>query len=210
MTNCTAFSLGDRRLLALIDAALDDATARAGTHLSCRLGCTECCHGPFPITQLDAWRLRAGLERLAQIDPARADAIVERARAAVAEMRSTFPGDPETGVLGPDEEAEERFSTAFEQMPCPALDPQSGACELYDARPISCRTFGPPVQIGADPLPPCRLCFTAAAPDEIDRARVVIDPDDEEDALLRDLERSGIAGETIVAFALATLRISKR
>jgi Fe-S-cluster containining protein len=206
MTNRAVLSPGDRRLLAIIDAAMEDATARAGKHLACRTGCTECCIGPFPITQLDARRLREGLDRLAEVDAARAHAIVERARAAVAEMRATFPGDPETGVLDTDEAAEERFSTAFERMPCPALDPQSGACELYEARPISCRTYGPPVQIGDDALPPCRLCFTAATPDEIDRARVVIDPDGEEDRLLRDLERQGIAGDTIVAFALATWR----
>lgn len=194
---------GDRRLIALIDRTLLDAGQRAGAHLACRIGCTECCIGPFPITQLDALRLRAGLTELQRADPARAEGIVLRARAAVDLMRAQFPGDPATGIFGEDEEAEEAFCSAFADVRCPALDPATGRCELYTARPISCRTYGPPVKVGDEALPPCRLCFTQAAPAEIEGARVEIDPDDREGALLRDLEARGRSGETTVAHALA-------
>jgi hypothetical protein len=43
---------------------------------------------------------------------------------------------------------------------CPALDPGSGACVLYDWRPLSCRTFGPPVRVAREDLPPCE-CASA-------------------------------------------------
>lgn len=192
----------DARLIAVIDAALAESARRAGAHLACRVGCTECCLGPFPITVLDAERLRIGLASVAAHEPARAEAIRRRARAAVEQMRPDFPGDQQTGLLSEDEDAEAAFSARHEQLPCPALDPASGQCELYEWRPISCRTFGPPVLIGHEKLPPCRLCFTGASPAEIDAARVSIDPEGLEDRLLERYAERGVAGETLVAFAL--------
>jgi len=41
------------------DAAMAEATRLSGSWLVCKAGCAECCLGPFPITQLDARRLRA-------------------------------------------------------------------------------------------------------------------------------------------------------
>jgi Fe-S-cluster containining protein len=107
------------------------------------------------------------------------------------------------GILSPSEDAEEIFSTTFAHVACPVLDPADGRCELYDVRPISCRTYGPPVRIGDEDLPPCRLCFTRATTADIEAARVEIDLGDEEAALLRDLEAEGITGDTIVAFGLS-------
>lgn len=160
--------------------------------------------GPFPITWLDARRLAAGLAELAALDPRRADAIHARARDARRAMRRGFPGDPVTGRLSEDEAARERFFDRHGSRPCPVLDPRSGACELYEARPLSCRSYGPPVRIAGENLPQCRLCFVGAKPAEVERCRVEIDPGDEEDALLRRLHRAGEPGavETLVAHAL--------
>src|ERR1700730_15761858 len=126
---------GDRELIQIVDAALAEATRKSGGWLVCRLGCTQCCVGPFPISQLDARRLRAGLAELETRDPERGSRVRERARQSVALISSTFPGDPATGVLAEDEEAEERFATFADDEPCPALDPETGACDLYAARP---------------------------------------------------------------------------
>ena len=51
---------GDRDFIQILDAALAESARRSGEWLVCKLGCTECCIGPFPITQLDAVRLREG------------------------------------------------------------------------------------------------------------------------------------------------------
>src|SRR6185503_2437633 len=106
-------------------------------------GCTECCLGPFPITRLDARRLAEGLAELAGRDPEAAAAMRERARQARRALRRGFPGDGATGRLGEDEDARARFFARHGALPCPALDPKSGACGLYAARPLSCRTYGP-------------------------------------------------------------------
>lgn len=190
---------GDRALLEAIDRTMADAATRAGPALACRLGCTACCIGPFAITALDALRLQAGLRALRAVAPERAQAVVARAKAAVAQMRAEFPGDAATGILDEDEAAEERFARRFVALPCPALDPATGGCELYAHRPLTCRTFGPPLWIGTEPVPPCHQCFVDAPAAAVERCRVAPDPDDQEGRLLRQLP----AGETVVAWALA-------
>ena len=186
----------------IVDAAMAEANRNAGTWLACRIGCTECCMGPFPITQLDAIRLRAGLGALEESDPARASRVRQRARAAVEKITPEFPGDASTGVLSDDEEAEERFATLAEDDPCPALDPDTGDCDLYDARPLTCRTFGPAIRWGGDALGICELNFKGAADEEIAACEVNIEDGGLEAELLAGLP----PGETIVAFALAAER----
>jgi Fe-S-cluster containining protein len=178
---------------------------QAGAHLACGIGCTECCIGPFPITQIDARRLREGLEDLRGREPERAAALDRRAARAARAMRRGFPGDPATGRLGEDEAARERFFARHEATPCPVLDPTTGACELYAHRPVTCRTYGPPLRFADEKLPPCRLCFVGASPRTIERSRVTVDPDELEDRLLRRLHREGHTAvpETVIAFALA-------
>ncbi|MCU0294052.1 MAG: YkgJ family cysteine cluster protein, partial [Thermoanaerobaculaceae bacterium] len=146
----------DRALLEAVDGALARATLRAGPHLVCRPGCTDCCIGPFAVNRLDALRLRRGLERLVAADPERAAAVAVRARAARQELRDGFPGDPSTGRLGDDDDAEAAFVERHAGLPCPALDPASGRCELYAHRPLVCRMFGPPATLGGEAFPPCR------------------------------------------------------
>jgi Fe-S-cluster containining protein len=165
--------------------------------LKCRPGCAECCMGAFPITQLDAARLRAGLAELERHDRARAQRVRRRASQALARLPD-FPGDPATGVLDEDEEAEERFAAFAEEEPCPALDPETQTCDLYQARPITCRIFGPAVRSGGDVLGVCELNYEGATDDQIAACQVEVDTDGLEDELLK-----GDRRQTIVAYALA-------
>jgi Fe-S-cluster containining protein len=195
---------GDRKLIQIVDAALADATRRSGEWLACRPGCTQCCIGVFAINQLDALRLQRGLAELESRDPARAVAVRQRARESVARLSAEFPGDAASGVLGEDEESMERFENFANDEPCPVLDPQTGLCELYDSRPMTCRVFGPPVR-SEDGLGVCELCFQGATDDEIAACEMVADPDDLESQLVKKVEKNGgRAGRTIVAFCLAS------
>ena len=138
-------------------------------------------------------------------DPGRAAHVRERARRSVARLSSNFPGDPATGILAESEEAEERFASFADDEPCPALDPETGSCDLYTARPITCRTFGPPVRCGSDAVGVCELCFVGASDEEIAACEVEADIEDLESTLLQELEQTtGARGQTIIAFALAS------
>ncbi len=173
------------------------AARLSGAWLVCKPGCAECCIGPFPITQLDARRLRGGLDQLQRRDPERAAQVLVRARQAVARL-ADFPGDPATGILDEDEEAEERFAALPDEEYCPALDPVSLTCDLYDARPITCRIFGPAVRSGGDVLGVCELNYHGATDEQIAACQVEVDPSGLEDELL-----DGRREQTMVAFALS-------
>jgi Fe-S-cluster containining protein len=200
----TRFSASkDRELVQIVDAALADVTRRSGEWLACRPGCTQCCIGAFAINQLDALRLRRGLDELERREPERAARVRERAREAVARLAPEFPGDSVSGMLDETEEGARLFEDFANDEPCPALDPATGNCELYEARPMTCRVFGPPIR-SEDGLGVCELCFQGASDEEIAACELKADPDDLEAALLALLEKStGKRGNTIIAFCLA-------
>ena len=171
----------DGALVQIVDAAVAEAVRRAGPWLLCRPGCALCCRGEFPITQLDAERLRGGLAALETGDPDRAARVRRRVREAVARKIPMQDDDP-----------------------CPALDPETQTCDLYTARPITCRTFGPPVRCESGELGVCELCFEGATEAEIAACEVDFDSQGLEPLLLCELaETTGVRGETTVALALS-------
>lgn len=171
----------DVDLVQIVDQALADSARRSGSWLVCRPGCTQCCHGPFEITQLDVQRLRKGLDELESHDPNRAAAVRARARRTV--QLAAFSDDD----------------------PCPVLDPQTGTCDLYASRPITCRCFGPPVLCDSGAIGVCELCFAGASSDEIAACLVDFDPEGLESSLIDEVERvTGARGMTTVAQCLAS------
>ena len=193
---------GDRELVQIVDAALADATRRSGPWLVCRPGCTQCCVGVFAINQLDAARLKNGLAKLEKRDSARAASVRGRSREVAARLSGDFPGDPRTGILAEDAASEARFEDFANDEICPVLDPSTGMCDLYESRPLTCRTFGPPVQ-SEDGLGVCDLCYHGVSDEEIAACEMEVDPDDLEGRLLEKVEaRTGVRGQTIIAFAL--------
>jgi Fe-S-cluster containining protein len=193
---------GDHALIQIVDASLADAARRSGEWLVCRPGCTQCCVGVFSINQLDALRLQKGLARLERKKPALARGIRERARAVVARVAPEYPGNAQSGILDEGPEAEERFVEFANDEPCPVLNPETGLCDLYDARPMTCRTFGPPVSAEGG-LGVCELCFQGATDEQIAACEMVVDPEDLESKLLEEVENTtNSRGRTIVACAL--------
>jgi Fe-S-cluster containining protein len=187
----------------LLQRDFDAAAATAGQWLLCRPGCAECCFGPFPITRLDVRRLKAGLARMEQGDPALALAVRQRARLAAAALSEGFPGDPASGGLTGDEPTLDNFFERHASLACPALDPDTRRCDLYAWRPVSCRIYGPPARFGDECSSPCRLCFVAASDESIEASRMTPDRDGLEQRILAGM---GVPGgedwETLIAFAL--------
>ena len=191
----------------IAEAATADAYRRGGSHLVCKPGCYQCCVGVFPIPQEDAARLREGLAALDLQDPEKATRIHQRVAATLTHLDPWFPGDLATGILHEDHEAAILFEEFANDEPCPVLDPVTGTCDLYEHRPILCRTFGPPMLMPGDDgetnLATCELCFIHATPEEI--AACALDPN------LPDLEAASneafniahhLHGETLIAYAL--------
>ncbi|MGA7216683.1 MAG: YkgJ family cysteine cluster protein [Candidatus Sulfotelmatobacter sp.] len=193
----------DRELIQIVDSAFADAARRSGSWLVCHAGCTQCCVGVFPINQLDAVRLRRGLAELEKSHPSRAARIRERARQAVDRLSPNFPGDPLSGILNERAEADELFANYANDEPCPVLDPETGKCELYASRPMTCRVFGPPIR-SENGLGVCELCYHGASAEEIAACEMKPDSYDLESTLLEQVEKSsGVRGDTIIAFCLS-------
>ncbi len=196
---------GDSELVQIMEASLARAAKRAGEWLVCRPGCTQCCYGAFAIDQLDVARLRAGMDALHAADPAAAATIRQRARAWIAEYGADFPGDAQTGLIGESDRERERFEDYASDAACPALDPATGLCGVYEWRPMTCRVFGPPVRMageeGAEGLGHCELCFIDATPEQVAACEMPV-PNELEAKVLADL---GAKGETVVAWALVDL-----
>jgi len=200
---CHAAVSGDQQLIQIVDAALADSVRRSGKWLACRPGCSQCCVGAFAINQLDAARVRAGLEELERQDPERAIRVRARVNAYVTRLADGYPGDPRTGVLDESEEASQRWDDFANDEPCPVLDPGTGTCDLYHSRPMTCRTFGPPLMSDGE-LGVCELCFDGVTDEEVAACEIHPDPDHLEAVVLKELEKSThTSGNTIVGFALA-------
>ena len=192
----------DAKLVQIVDAALAEASRKSGKWLACRIGCTQCCVGVFAINQLDALRLRHGLDALSQSDPLRARAIRKRARDSMLRLAREFPGDIKTGILSDDEASRERFEDFGNDEVCPVLS-ATGECELYASRPMTCRVFGPPVRTEQG-LGVCELCYKGASEEEIAACELVTGTDTLEAALNEEAKQlAGKAGETIIAFCVA-------
>lgn len=194
-------------LIQIVDAALASATARSGRHLVCKPGCYQCCIGVFPVAHEDAARLRVGLFALEQSDPEKSARIKKRVADSLTRLDPWFPGDITTGILSEDYEAAILFEEFANDEPCPVLDPATGTCDLYQHRPILCRTFGPPMRAPGDDgetnLATCELCYIHASTEEI--AACELDP------TITALETVSneafnathhLLGETLIAYAL--------
>ena len=105
----------------LLQVLHSDVAARTGEIAAsnpgwpCRKGCDTCCRRLAAIPTLTApeWHL---------LGPA-LDALPSATRAAVAgRMRALSDAPP--------------------PLVCPLLDPATGACLVYDVRPVACRTYG--------------------------------------------------------------------
>ena len=192
----------DKELLRIVDAELARVGRVAGKHLVCKKGCTACCHGAFGISQLDAARLRKAMAEMRGKNPRLANAIEENG--------VEFPGSLTTGLLGESDEEKAKFEEYANDAACPALNPATGLCDVYEARPMTCRVFGPPVRMdspdagGADEtraLGHCELCFTEATAEEVQKCEMKV-PYDLEAKVMRELEGAENLGETLVVFAL--------
>jgi Fe-S-cluster containining protein len=212
LSNAPSPPAGDQRLVQIVDAALAEAACKSGTWLVCRPGCTQCCIGPFPISELDAARLRQGLAELQARDPERATRVRERARDFLTRWSGRFPGDQVTGILSEGGAAEARFEEFANEEPCPALDAGTGLCDLYSSRPMTCRTFGPPVRSGPEgSLGVCELCYHGASDEQIAACEMIPDPENLEETLIAEAEAAGgVRGNTIVAFCLLPQNEAKR
>lgn len=131
------------KLVASVDEIFRRVREQCGEAVTCRPGCSDCCHAVFDLGLVEALYINQkfnerlqGLERQAVIE--RADE-AERRQAKLA--KKAFKRS-EQGA-----QAEEILEeVAKKRIRCPMLQ-DDDTCVLYDARPITCRLYGIPLAI---------------------------------------------------------------
>jgi Fe-S-cluster containining protein len=140
---------------------------------------------------------------LEKTDPEKATRIHTRVADSLTRLDPWFPGDVATGILNEDYEAAMLFEEFANDEPCPVLDLDHGTCDLYEHRPILCRTFGPPMRTEEGNLATCELCYIHASTEEI--AACELDPTipgQEATSNKAFNTAHNLHGQTLIAYAL--------
>jgi len=158
-----------RDILGRADAFFGDVLSSQPQNLQCGRGCSLCCHGLFEIGSADLSLLTDGL---ASLNPSRRKAIIRKAQAII-----ETSAHPDLRECSSEEKA--AFYARTSSVACPALT-ESGECQVYESRPLVCRTFGLPLRNGDEYLSEvCELNFTAATDDEKKAASWDLQQEDE-------------------------------
>lgn len=125
-------------------------------NLQCGRGCSRCCYGLFEIGSGDVPVIAEGLAKLSSM---RRKKIIRKAVEMIAAS-----GHPNLRECAPEEK--EAFFDRTAAVACPNLS-DAGECEIYESRPLLCRTFGLPVRDAENYIGDvCELNFTAASKEE--------------------------------------------
>lgn len=116
--------------------------------VTCRKGCSDCCHALFDLSLVEAMYINRAFNAAFPPGPQRS-AIITRAsdidRKLTRFKRELFRAE-KNGT-----DAEDIMSQAAHmKVPCPLLDTsgEGDTCLLYHDRPITCRLYGVPTDIG--------------------------------------------------------------
>ncbi len=118
-----------RQLLADIERFAAVLRQRFPTSITCRPGCTGCCQQHLTVLPIEAAALR---EYVARLDAPTQARLRRQAQAVREQETAQVPAVP----AGP-------CPALVPAGPCPAL--VDGACAVYPARPVLCRTHGFPL-----------------------------------------------------------------
>lgn len=131
-------------LVRQVDAAFEKVQKEYGECVTCKVGCADCCHALFDLTLVEAIYIKNKFD--AKFAGENREALHEKANKIdreIYKIKRQAHKDFESGKS----ESEILEEMATLKMRCPLLD-DDDKCQLYDARPITCRLYGVPTVIG--------------------------------------------------------------
>lgn len=119
--------------------------ARHPENVKCRPGCADCCHALFDLSLVEAMYINKIFQEKFKYGPERS-AILEKASAIDRKLvkmkrelfRAEQAGEPVEAIIE---------KAGAMRMPCPLLG-DDNQCILYEDRPLTCRLYGVPIEIG--------------------------------------------------------------
>ncbi|MEW5774513.1 MAG: YkgJ family cysteine cluster protein [Thermodesulfobacteriota bacterium] len=142
------------------DKAFVQVSAAHPQQVRCGLGCSDCCHALFDLSLVEAMALNtafnakfSGTQRSAIL--ARADEAERQGEKFKREAHKALKeGRPTTEILA---------LIAKARVRCPLLG-ENDTCDLYEHRPITCRLYGIPTDIGGEAHTCGKSGFTPGQP----------------------------------------------
>jgi len=129
-------------LVAQVDAVFHKVSGNFATEVRCHQGCSDCCHALFDVTLIEALYLNAKFSGLEEIR--KNDILIEADKA---DRKAYLLKKKVSREACEVDHSEILLRTAKERLRCPLLD-QDEKCSLYAYRPITCRIYGIPLEIG--------------------------------------------------------------
>jgi Fe-S-cluster containining protein len=131
-------------LVKRVDEAFAKVKQSHPEQVCCKVACSDCCHALFDLSLVEALYIRSKAHQM--ISGPDLEALLERANEADRKIyrikrqavKAREAGKQESAIL--EEMAQQRVR-------CPALDAQD-CCAIYPVRPITCRIYGVPTEIG--------------------------------------------------------------
>ena len=131
-------------LVKQVDAAFNRVKDEYAECVRCKERCADCCHALFDITLIEALYIRTEVAK--RFGGASMEELIERANRAdrdIHRLKRKAVKELEKGRTEP-EILEEM---ALKRVRCPALNDDE-RCAIYEVRPITCRVYGIPTEIG--------------------------------------------------------------
>ena len=127
---------------AIVQATAQNSAAE-GKPVSCRKGCSACCHHLVPLSEAEAYALAALIESMPE---ERRGRVKERLESLKGKLRELGLFDSITHLDKPGPELIQMALTYLTaRLPCPFLE--ENACSIHADRPIACREF----MVSSDP-----------------------------------------------------------
>ena len=113
--------------------------------VTCHKGCSDCCNALFDLSLVEAMYINHAFIKAFDYGPKRSEILTraDRADRQLTRMKRDLFHEEKKGI----DTMTIMNDAATMRMRCPLLG-DDGLCELYDARPITCRLYGIPTVIG--------------------------------------------------------------
>jgi len=132
-------------LVSQIDSVFEKVKKDYESCVTCKEGCSDCCHALFDLTLVEAIYIKTKFDE--RVSGSTRDSVLERADKAdraIVRIKHQAQKDHQEGKKSEGEILEEM---ATMRVRCPLLNDQD-RCDAYELRPITCRLYGIPTVIG--------------------------------------------------------------
>ena len=139
-------------LVAQVEAAFNRVKSEHETAVKCKVGCSDCCYAIFDLSLIEAIYINTKFKQA--YDDQKRNELLEKANKADREIMK-LKRDAHKQLKDGKNESLILHEMAEKRVRCPMLN-DDDRCDLYESRPITCRLYGIPLEIGGQSRS-CRL-----------------------------------------------------